>query len=254
MSEKGKNDFLWLINGAPAMLSKKVLKDIESLRHKKFRDERRMYVAEGPKVVEELMAAVPGQVQHVFALEEWAKNKQGVETVSERELQRLSSLKTPNLVLAVLKQFNSAEPKDFGFALYLDAIQDPGNFGTIVRIADWFGVKDIVCSVGCADIYNSKVVQATMASIARVNVFYDTEENWLHKQTVPVYAASLAGKSLYSFSKAEQGILLIGNESKGLRKELLERATHLVTIPRRGGAESLNAAVATGILLSHLLR
>jgi RNA methyltransferase, TrmH family len=234
------------------MLGKKVLKDIESLRLKKFRDETRTFVAEGPKLVEELMEAAPQQVMHVLALEEWAKGKSGVQVVSETELARLSSLKTPNQVVAVLKQFDSKEPDASGFTLYLDTIQDPGNLGTIVRIADWFGVNDIVCSIGCADLYNPKVVQATMASIARVNVFYDKEENWLQKQSVPVYAASLNGQSLYSFPKTTSGILLIGNESKGLRRELLSLATNLVTIPRKGGAESLNAAVATGIILSHL--
>lgn len=235
------------------MLSKKVVKDIESLRLKKFREECGLFIAEGPKAVEELMATVPGQVQEVYALEEWAKGKQNVKIVSETELEKLSSLKTPNEVLAVLRQFESKEPMEFDFALYLDTIQDPGNFGTIVRIADWFGVKHIVCSAGCADVYNPKVVQATMASVARVNVFYEGEKSWLQKQTAPVYAASLEGKSLYTFPKTGNGILLIGNESKGIRKEFLQLATHLVTIPRRGEAESLNAAVATGILLSHLL-
>lgn len=235
------------------MLGKKVVKDIESLRLKKYRDETETFVAEGPKTVEELMSLVPQQVMHVFATEEWAKGRSGVQIVSEAELARLSSLKTPNQVVAVLKQFQSKQPDASGFKLYLDTIQDPGNFGTIIRIADWFGVKDIVCSVGCADLYNPKVVQATMASIARVNVFYDKDESWLQKQSDPLFAASLNGENLYSFSKTEEGVLLIGNESKGLRKELLALATHRITIPRRGGAESLNAAVATGIILSHLL-
>jgi TrmH family RNA methyltransferase len=235
------------------MLSKKVLKDIQSLSLKKHRDETGLFLAEGPKVVEELRQAVPGQVQQVYALEDWARGREGVEVISEVELQRLSSLKTPNKVVAVLQQFKSVEPKATGFTLYLDTIQDPGNFGTIIRIADWFGVKDIVCSTGCADLYNPKVVQSTMASIARVNVFYDKEESWLKKQSVPVYAAALHGKKLYTFSKTAIGILIIGNESKGIRKEFLELASHPVTIPRRGQAESLNAAVATGILLSHLI-
>ena len=236
------------------MLGKKVVKDIESLRLKKFRDETRTFIAEGPKTVEELMIAAPHQIVSVYALEEWGTGKNNVQIVSEVELERLSSLKTPNQVVAVLKQFDSTEPDGTEFTLYLDAIQDPGNMGTIVRIADWFGVKHIVCSNGCADVYNPKVVQATMASIARVNVFYDKENDWLNKQSVPMYAASLHGGNLYLFPKTEQGILLIGNESKGLRQELLELATDLITIPRRGGAESLNAAVATGILLSHLLK
>ena len=236
------------------MLGKKVLKDIESLRLKKHRDETQSFVAEGPKTVEELLATSPNHVLSVYGLEEWAQGKDRVQVVSEMELSRLSSLKTPNQVVAVLKQFESREPDGTDFTLYLDAIQDPGNMGTIIRIADWFGVKHIVCSNGCADVYNPKVVQATMASIARVNIYYDEEDNWLNKQEMPLYAASLHGRDLYSFPKIDNGILLIGNESKGLRRELEELATDLITIPRRGKAESLNAAVATGILLSHLLQ
>lgn len=235
------------------MLSKKVLKDIQSLGLKKYRDEAGLFLAEGPKVVEELLQVVPHLVEHVYALEAWAAGREGVEIITEAELERLSLLKTAHQVVAVLRQVESREPVATHFTLYLDTIQDPGNFGTIIRIADWFGVKDVVCSKGCADLYNPKVVQATMASIARVNVYYDREENWLQKQKVPVFAAALNGKSLYAFPKTENGILIIGNESKGIRQAFLAMATDPVTIPRRGEAESLNAAVATGILLSHLL-
>ncbi|HEV7334187.1 MAG TPA: RNA methyltransferase [Flavisolibacter sp.] len=235
------------------MLSKKVLKDIQSLSLKKHRDETGLFLAEGPKVVEELMKVAPLLVEKVYALSSWAEGREGVEIVSEAELEKASQMKTPNQVLAVCRQFTSYRPEASTFTICLDTIQDPGNFGTIIRIADWFGIENIVCSAGCADLYNSKVVQSTMASISRVNVYYDKEETWLHEQTVPVYAATLHGKSLYEFSKTEKGILIIGNESKGIRTEWIKRATDPVTIPRRGKAESLNAAVATGILLSHLL-
>ncbi|RYZ61645.1 MAG: RNA methyltransferase [Chitinophagaceae bacterium] len=235
------------------MLSKKVLKDIQSLSLKKHRDETGLFVAEGPKVVEELMAVAPSHVEKVYALPSWAGERTGVDIISEAELERASHLKTPNEVIAVCRQFESVRPHAAGFTLYLDTVQDPGNFGTIIRIADWFGVKNIVCSRGCADQYNPKVVQSTMASIARVNVYYDKEETWLAEQTVPVYAATLHGKPLHSFSKTGEGILIIGNESKGVRPDWIALASHPVTIPRRGQAESLNAAVATGILLSHLL-
>ncbi|RYY86071.1 MAG: RNA methyltransferase, partial [Chitinophagaceae bacterium] len=140
-----------------------------------------------------------------------------------------------------------------GWTLYLDTIQDPGNLGTIIRIADWFGIPDVVCSTGCAELFNPKVVQSTMASLARVNVWYDGAGDWLPAQQVPVLAAALDGVSLYEYQNNAGGILLIGNESKGLRPELLERATEKITIPRLGGAESLNAAVATGIIVSHLV-
>ena len=235
------------------MLSKKVLKDIQSLSLKKHRDETGLFVAEGPKVVEELLQAAPSHIEKLYALSTWAGGREGVEVVSEAELERASQLKTPNSVLAVCRQFRTHRPTASTFTLYLDTVQDPGNLGTIIRIADWFGLENIVCSVGCADVYNSKVVQATMASISRVNVYYDKDETWLAEQTVPVYAATLHGKPLSGFPKTQTGILIIGNESKGIRTEWISRATHPVTIPRRGEAESLNAAVATGILLSHLL-
>ena len=237
------------------MLSKKVLKDIQSLGLKKSREESGLFIAEGPKIVEELMHLVPDQIEAVYAttaFQDKANSKNLIE-VSEIELGRISQLKTPHQVLAVIKQFPIKKPDSSRFVLYLDTIQDPGNLGTIIRIADWFGVKDIVCSTGCADHYNPKVVQSTMASIARVNVFYDEKNDWLQEQSTTIYAASLHGKPLSEFPKTEEGILIIGNESKGVRDEFMQLATKPITISRRGEAESLNAAVATGILLSHLL-
>jgi TrmH family RNA methyltransferase len=239
------------------MLSKREIKDIQSLSHKKFRDELNLFVAEGPKVVGELIELIPQQIEKVYAVENWLQNHEsrGVSTIeiNNIELEKLSQLQTPNQVIAVVKKLPPANPGASTFTLYLDTIQDPGNLGTIIRIADWFGVRDIVCSAGCADLYNPKVVQATMASIARVNVFYDREGDWLKGKKVPVYAAALDGKSLYEEQKTTKGILVIGNESKGLSEETLRYATERITIPRKGEAESLNAAVATGIILSHLL-
>jgi TrmH family RNA methyltransferase len=244
------------ITGTNAMLTKKEIKDIQSLDQKKSRDTQGRFLAEGPKVVGELLQALPSKVEKVYAVEAWAQQyghlKKFIHVVTEDELQRLSHSKTPNQVLAVLQQWTHKEPhlqKDF--CLYLDTIQDPGNLGTILRIADWFGVPYVVCTAGCADLYNPKVVQASMASIARVAVYYDKDLAWIKKQTLPLYAATLDGAK--TFSKAHTGILMIGNESKGLRPELIELASQKITIARRGNAESLNAAVATGILLSQLL-
>jgi len=174
--------------------------------------------------------------------------------ISEAELSRISQLQTPNQVLAVIRQFPSVEPPSNVPVLYLDTIQDPGNLGTIIRIADWFGVNHIVCSRHCADLYNPKTVQSTMASIGRVNVFLDENENWLSLQNRPVFAATLHGSPLTPGMLLADGILLVGNESKGIRPEFISLATDQITIPRIGQAESLNAAVATGILLSHLCR
>jgi TrmH family RNA methyltransferase len=241
------------------MLSKKEIKDIQSLSHKKFRDELNLFVAEGPKIVAEFIELIPHQIEKIFAVREWIdsnktllKNIHVIE-INEKELERLSHLQTPNHVIAVIKKLPSKKPEVFSFALYLDTIQDPGNFGTIVRIADWFDIKNIVCTGGCADLYNPKVVQSTMASMARVNVWYDENGKWLKEQNVSIYAATLNGMSLYEHSKTEKGVLIIGNESKGINEEILELATEKITIPKKGEAESLNAAVATGIILSHLL-
>lgn len=238
------------------MLSKKVLKDIESLGLKKNRDEQGLFIAEGPKIVSELLRVIPDKIEAVYATADWSDffvaGSRLVE-VSETELGRISQLKTPNQVLAVVRQWESRTPVGDGLLLYLDTIQDPGNFGTILRTADWFGVKQVVCSRGCADVYNPKVVQATMASIARVNVYYDESEDWLQEQAFPVFAAALNGRPLSAFEKTGNAVLVIGNESKGIRPEFLSLAKEKITIQKRGEAESLNAAVATGILLSHFL-
>ncbi len=238
------------------MLSKKVLKDIQSLGLKKYRQQSGLFLAEGSKMVAELIQLIPDKVVAVYATEEWAQKNSSVtvQVVTPAELERISGLKTPNEVVAVLQQFTHAEPSiRKGWSLYLDCIQDPGNFGTIIRIADWFGIEHIVCSEGCAELYNPKVVQSTMASIARTRVWYDDEGQWLSKQSLPVLAATLKGTSVYKQQKIRDGILVIGNESKGISEEVLKLATNRVTIPRIGEAESLNAAVATGILLSHLI-
>lgn len=241
------------------MLSKKEVKDIQSLGQKKFREDLKLFIAEGPKNVAELIKLIPHQVEKVYANSSWIKdNPQSLKhvqvvAITDEELGRISQLKTPNQVVATIKFFETKLPDAETFILYLDAIQDPGNFGTIIRIADWFNIQNIVCSEGCADVYNPKTVQATMASIASVNVYYDEQNKWLKQQTVPVFAAALDGLSVYDHQKTGKGILIIGNESKGISKELLQLATEKITIPKKGHAESLNAAVATAIILSHLL-
>lgn len=238
------------------MLSKREIKDIQSLSQKKFRKELKLFVAEGPKIVSELAALVPDQIQAIYATEDWKpgiKIPTELRTVGQAELERISGLQTPNQVLAVLKTFETTAPPDEGLTLYLDGIQDPGNFGTIIRTADWFGVHHIVCGEGCADLYNSKVVQSTMASIARVNVFYEEASGWLGSQKRSIYAATLQGRPLTAYKAISSGILVIGNESKGISEPVMQLASEKITIPRVGKAESLNAAVATGILLSHLV-
>ncbi|RYY95025.1 MAG: RNA methyltransferase [Chitinophagaceae bacterium] len=243
------------------MLSKQGIKDIQRLGLKKGRSETGLFLAEGPKVVGELLDAMPGSVEAVYALPAWIE-AHGTrvpahlrQPVDESELARISQLQTPNNVLLVARQRPARRPEPgTEWVLYLDTIQDPGNLGTLIRIADWFGIVHIVCSAGCAELYNPKVVQATMASLARVNLWYDEAGDWLETQTLPLLAAALDGESVYAYRPHPPGgILLIGNESKGLSPQLLQSATRRISIPRIGAAESLNAAVATGILLSHLV-
>jgi TrmH family RNA methyltransferase len=242
------------------MLSKSVVKDIQSLAHKKFRDERGLFIAEGPKIVEELLGQQFAPVEGVYALEAWVERNPKlcasfkVDTVNEIQLAQISQLATPNEVLVVLKK---PTPKPVqttnAITLVLCGIQDPGNLGTIIRIADWFGVMQIVCSLDTADCFNPKVVQSTMGSISRVNVIYEDLDNWLPKQNVELYATVLEGKSINQHDKLKEGIILIGNESKGIPAYYIQLAKNKITIPAKGKAESLNAAVATGIILSHLI-
>ena len=236
------------------MLSKKEIKDIQSLSHKKFRKELKLFIAEGPKIVSELWQLIPSQFERIYATGNWEGHASDDITVmvTDQELEKISELKTPNQVLAVIRQFENYEPECSGLTLYLDAIQDPGNLGTIIRIADWFNIGQVVCNGGCADMYNPKVIQSTMASMARVHVYYDEDGSWLSKQQVPIYAATLDGSNLRDQPKIKEGILVIGNESRGISEQVMKLATKKITIPKTGNAESLNAAVATGIILYEL--
>ncbi|WP_346237906.1 RNA methyltransferase [Niabella insulamsoli] len=244
------------------MLSKSEVKYIQSLSQKKFRAQAQAYVVEGPKIVAEALLSPLVEVEQVFALSGWLEANQkltknvSLTVVDEQELQRISQLKTANQALAVVKknEGNSIVADQNAVSLALDGIQDPGNLGTIIRIADWFGIDQVICSEDCADVYNPKVVQASMGSIFRVNMAYVDLKDWLAgKSDVPLFGAALHGKPLSSFSKLHKGIIVIGNESKGIRPEILDLVQEKLTIERRGQAESLNAAVATGIILSHLV-
>ena len=242
------------------MVSRSQLKYIQSLGQKKYRDEEGVFVAEGPKLVKELIESHV-ELTQVYALNEWIEENKdllksvNVTAINETELERTSQLKTPNKVIAIVKKFEVNEPRiTERISLVLDTIRDPGNLGTIIRIADWFGISQIICSTDCADMYNSKVVQATMGSIARVNVFYTDLPAWLKQRSdVRIYAAMLEGKDVTKMSTIKEGLIIIGNESTGIDKEVLQYSNEKISIPRKGSAESLNAAVATGIILSHLV-
>ena len=244
------------------MITKNQVKYIQSLGQKKSRDEENCFIAEGPKLVNELMTASNCRIAQFYVLKEWidehanAKDHGEVIEVSAAELEKISQLTTPNQVLAVVEKIQwKNEPIVKGaISLVLDTIQDPGNMGTIIRLADWFGVKTIFCSSDCVDVYNPKVVQASMGSISRVRVEYTDILSLLKdNKEVSIYAAILNGRDVTKMEKINDGMIVIGNESKGINEEILNLANVQITIPRKGKAESLNAGVATGIILSHLV-
>lgn len=241
------------------MLSKNEIKDIQSLGHKKSRDADGLFVAEGPKIVAELLETQKDNIVCIYATDSWftshTAGNVAVKQISQLELERISQLATPHEVVAVVKQF-ALPPieKKRGWTILLDGIRDPGNLGTIIRLADWFGIKQIICSEDTTEWYNPKVVQASMGSIVRVHVYYENLEQLLSSSTLPVYAAHLAGKDVRSISFPDDGMLLIGNEAAGIRSSLISHVKEKILIPRIGHAESLNAAVAAGILLWELRR
>ena len=238
------------------MLSRSEVKYIQSLRQKKNRDEECIFVAEGVKIVTELLQA-GFAVKKIYAIKDWIDQNTNVENViliSDDELKKISNFETPNKVLAVVHQKEQHVIPDLQnkITLVLDGIQDPGNLGTIIRTADWFGVKNIIASNDTADVYNAKVVQSTMGSIARINIFYTDLAAFLSTQKLVICGAALDGENISEGIKLMECLLVIGNESKGIRNDIQPYIQKRISIPRIGNAESLNAAVATGIILAYL--
>jgi TrmH family RNA methyltransferase len=246
------------------LISKSDIKYIQSLAHKKFRDEERLFIVEGVKMVEELISSASDNIDRVFATKNWVERQlpNSVVTkltvvIEEHELAKISQHKTPNEVLALVKfpKFQNDYNTDNKLTLVLDQIQDPGNLGTIIRTCDWFGINQIVCSLDTVDNYNPKVIQSAMGSILHIEVIYRSLPTFLSTvQDIPIYAAVLNGKSIHDIAIAKPSLLLIGNESNGISKEVLAFATEKITIPKLGQAESLNAAIASGIIISALLK
>lgn len=239
------------------MISKNEVKYIQSLFLKKNRDAAGVFIAETPKLIDELLQTdfIVTKIYTTKALPLYYQNPEVI-TVSDEELQRISNLQTAHQAVAIVQQKKDtkAELQAQQLNLVLDGIQDPGNMGTIMRIADWFGINNIIASHDTVEIYNPKVVQATMGSIARVNVSYANLIDVLQQAPMPLFGALLLGKSIYETPKPKEAALIIGNEAKGIRDNILPFITNAITIPRIGKAESLNAAVATGIIVSHLVQ
>jgi len=243
------------------MITNAQIKFIKSLAQAKNRELHKLYVAEGEKLAIEWLQS-SANVQMIIATTVWISNNQSIISkhssaqvfeVDEQTLARMSQLQTPNHVILVVEYSSKMEiPKETDWIIALDTIQDPGNMGTILRIADWFGINTIICSPQCVDIYNHKVIQSGMGAHLRVAVEYKELDTFFKTNQLPVYAALLNGENLFQVKSKQAGIILIGNESKGIAPELLPFASHPVTIPRIGGAESLNAGVAAGIIAAYL--
>jgi TrmH family RNA methyltransferase len=248
------------------MLSKNKIKLITSLSLKKFRDETGLFVAEGTKLVTDMATAFHCELlisnQHRYEEVKMIPADECVVTDDE-QLQKISSQKNPQGVIAVFRKCTSTAPTEQELAsqlmLALDDIQDPGNLGTIIRLADWFGIKNIYCSELTADAYGSKVVQATMGALARVNIHYLNLENFLSGlNNITVYGTFLEGKSIYSEKLSENGIIVMGNEGNGISPEIEKLVTNKLLIPNfpknAPTSESLNVAVATAIVCSEFRR
>ena len=240
------------------MFSKSQIKFIKSLSLKKNRYQNGMFVAEGRKGVEELLKS-GYKVHSLYTTDEPIPGSEGnFYRIGENDLKKLSNLNTPQDVLAVFEIPESVKPTYNGLLVGLDQVQDPGNLGTIIRLCDWFGVEHLVCSQGTVDCYNPKVVQATMGSLARVQVYYTSLEDFLanRPEDFPVFGAFLEGAKVYETDLPEAGILVMGNEANGISPAIEKLIPQKLHIPRFGadGAESLNVATATAVLLSEFRR
>lgn len=243
------------------------LKFLASLKQKKFRSEHGLFMVEGVKLVEESLSQNLIEVIKIYALQEWIdgsrlSSKSGIEIIpiSQKELSRISNFKTPNQVIALCKQPDFELDKSLvvnDLTLYLDQIRDPGNLGTIIRIADWFGIQQVILSPESAEIFNPKVVQSTMGGLFRVRVFELPFGKFKSAcPDVPIYATTMTGGDVNKIENRKSAIIVIGNESHGVSEEILQFAERQISIPThpKGGAESLNAAVATGIVCAAFRR
>ena len=239
------------------MVTKSELKYIQSLSDKKVRLETGCFIAEGVKLVGEMIAA-GYPLKAVYAIDSWESPDDTLEVtrIEAFELEKMSMLQTPHQVLAVAMMPQKKEPLDLAgpLTIVLDGIQDPGNMGTIIRTADWFGITQIVASDDTVDVYNPKVIGATMGSFMRVTVTYKNLADWMPTVKLPVYGALLEGENVFTIKTPQKGLLVIGSEGKGIRENILDLITHPVTIPKTGDAESLNAGVAAGIIVAQLTR
>jgi len=236
------------------MLSKNQIKLIQSLTRKKKRDEFRLFVAEGEKLVADLLPHF--ECLHLFATNAAFAD---ADLISEVEMKKITHLTTPSSALAVFQQKESvydAAEVDRSLSIALDDIQDPGNLGTIIRVADWFGIPYVFCSPACADVYNSKTVKATMGALSRVQVVYVDLSTLLQGVSCPVFGTFMDGENIYQVDLPKAGVIVLGNEGQGISSAVENLLTRRLSIPSFGDktSESLNVAMATGIVCSEFRR
>ena len=239
-------------------ISKSQLKLITSLSQKKYRQQHLLFVAEGVKVVQELLNST-FKIESLFCLDtfETTLSEDKVIRISENELKKISKLKSPNKVLGLFKIPQEKELKQTGLTIALDSVNDPGNLGTIIRLCDWYGVTQLICSKDTVDCYNQKVVQASMGSLTRVSIHYTNLHTYLNQTNMPTFIADMNGENVYKTVLPKEAILIMGNEANGISNEIKALIKHKITIPRFGTTqetESLNVATATAILLSEFKR
>lgn len=249
-------------NISKQMITKNLVKQVASLRQQKFRKELGLFVVEGRKMVEELLRS-GFETVGLYATQTFLADYPvfaKAETVSEVQMEQMSGHDTPPGILAVVRIPQQGEIKPRSkFVLALDGIANPGNMGTLIRTSEWFGIRDVVCSMDCVELWNPKTVQATMGSLFRVKVWKTDLPAFLQKaknEGKAVYGALLEGENLFQMKEKPEGFIVIGSESHGIRKEVLPCLTHPITIPRMGGSatESLNAAVAGGIIIAEMTK
>jgi TrmH family RNA methyltransferase len=244
------------------MVSKARLKYIKSLQIKKYRKQEQRFVVEGATSVMELLRS-DFRTELLLATETFLQrvaplvDRHACEciTVTPDDLKAMGSLKTNEsaLAVAVMPPNEPFSTEGTGWTLALDGIRDPGNLGTIIRIADWYGLRGIVASPDCTDLYNSKVIQASMGSFTRIKVWYTDLPSFLEQQRVEVLGAFLQGSDIHTYKPPSSGILVIGNEASGISDAVARKVTERITIPRYGKAESLNAAIATAVICDNLI-
>lgn len=240
------------------MVTKNQIKRIKSLHQKKYRKEHQLFIAEGVKVIQELLQS-SFVLEHLYVTDalDFGVSADRVTQVSTEDLKKMSALTTTPNCLAVFHCL-AHQPVDFSdWVVALDDIRDPGNLGTIIRLCDWFGIRHLVCSTETVDVYNPKVIQATMGSVSRVNIEYTDLRALLQRVEVPIYGTFLGGENIYEMKKIQPGVIVMGNEANGISSEIEQLVSRKITIPRFGDlqqTESLNVAMATSIVLSEFRR